>query len=30
METTFEAPGITCQGCAGTIKGAVGAVGRSR
>src|SRR5262245_58908409 len=26
METTFSAPGITCQGCAGTIERALAAV----
>src|SRR5262245_34891477 len=27
METTIAAPGITCEGCAATIKQALGAVG---
>ena len=26
METVFEAPGISCEGCAGTIRGALGAL----
>ena len=26
METTFSAPGITCEGCAGTIKRTLGAI----